>query len=359
MKDRTKRAEDWRDGIAAACERLVHPDVRGSQRDEQARLIGLLLAGPLLAGFLLGQLLWEASLAAMIPSALCLAFVTAWTCVVIVAQTGRSLWVCRLAGLALGLLVGTAIGAGGMLQSPLLVLLAAPAFEGWFMYRSRGGAIAGGWIAFAALALALFLSAGEFMAAQGFAGHLWIVPLAYAATVWLRLPMPDAARHALRPLDAGELARLTGALVVEVNRQGNVETIEGDAGKLLGVRPLALLGPGLFDRMQVTDRVTYLTGIDRACRGEPAVTLRIRLRQAGAGAADHVACRLSLASAGEDCVLIAIHPEDMAEAQGGDVSGQPVVRIGTGAGEGRRQEVPAARPIEIAEQGNAEARRSA
>jgi cell cycle sensor histidine kinase DivJ len=306
----------WREGLAAACAGLVHPRTGGDERLRQARLIGVLLIAPLLAGPLIAQLLWQHGLSAHIPASACLSLVAGWSGAVLVARSGSRVPIEQLAAALLGLLLAIAIAAGGVLHSPLLLLLAAPPLEFWFIARSRRAVLAGGLLSLAALGLAVALPG----AGSGFAGHFWLTPLAWAATVCLRLPL-ESARSRGHGFDPGELARLTGTLVAEAGPQGTIERISGRSEDLLGVPPLVLLGSGLFDRMQVTDRVTYLAGIDRLLRERKELTVAVRIR--AAGGARYVPCALTLAPMREDSVWITVRP---AVAEEAPRKGGPVVR---------------------------------
>jgi cell cycle sensor histidine kinase DivJ len=318
LKSTAKVEGDWREGLSAACERLVHPRVTDpAERSRQGRLIGLLLAAPFLAGTLVAQLLHGTLPTATMLAAVCSVFVFSWMGAVALALSGRGRLVGTAAVATLCALIGAALAATGMTGSPLLLLLAVPPFEMAWLNRSRGAMIAGWWAAAGAFALGSAATVLGHGAASSFAEHLWLVPLAYGATLWLRTGGSDREQRPVADPDA-ELARRSGAVILRVNDQGGVERLAGGAGALFGVNEAMLSGPGLFERLQVTDRVTYLTAMDRVRETGEAAEVDLRVRTAGGANASGAAHRLLrfrlVADSGRPGVLMMVRDCEEAEA---------------------------------------------
>ncbi|MDE2363646.1 MAG: PAS domain-containing sensor histidine kinase [Hyphomicrobiales bacterium] len=75
------------------------------------------------------------------------------------------------------------------------------------------------------------------------------------------------------------LAQTIGDLVVRQDRDGSVVHASNEALALFGLAPRELMGRGLFDRIHVGDRPTFLSAIADALDGETTVACVVRLRR--------------------------------------------------------------------------------
>ncbi len=72
-------------------------------------------------------------------------------------------------------------------------------------------------------------------------------------------------------------------LITRHTRSGNVTFASPAAERLIGVEPKALLGQGLFDRVHVADRPSYLTALSTAAGSDTETSVRFRLRRNDGG----------------------------------------------------------------------------
>ena len=270
---------DWSDSLKSLGERLVHASVGDrAERDVQVRLFAVALAAqPLLAfvvfssasgAFPIGHVLAMTGLAAG----------TALAVVCAVSVTGRFVFAGLAGLLVLSALCAVSMAAAGGLAGPLAVLAIVPAVEAWWVRRTRAAAAAG--LAFSAGIIAFQAIPGA-AATVPAAGWLVLAPLLWIASLAARMHvMQSAAREARQEADdAATQADLQPVVVLHLDRDGLVESASPRARSLMGLHPGLLLGDGLFNRLHVTDRVSWLTAVadlrDGAsmCEG----TLRIRL----------------------------------------------------------------------------------
>ena len=273
-------ADGWAAGIADGCDRLVEPSVKGEERQRQRRFIGVMLVGP----FALGAA-WPAAFAANLGAdslaVLGAMFCAAWVAVVIVSGRGHFKPVATAALIAATLFISLAAAGAGGLASPCILVLAALVFEPWWIFRTRGAALAGLAAAGAALALQPALSAWLGVAATGFQAWHWLAPLAYAALVAPRL----APMIAATPAEAGDAAgspleELLDAVLLRLNRTGDAVDAAGKPEELIGVPAQMLLGNGFFERIHVSDRILFLTAIADIRDGAKRRAVELRLRVA-------------------------------------------------------------------------------
>lgn len=281
MKSISAQHGNWRQGLAASCDSLVHPAVTDAgERTLHGRLLGLLFALPLYAGILLVQTLYEHLPATMLVAILCAAFAAGWLAAAAVAAVRNTRLAIRVSLGALTGLVGLAVGATGTFSSPLFFLLLAPAFELWWL----GGRPLQHGTLLSCLALLIAVASQPLVAVAGFSADLWLLPVCYGAAIWLRLPEAAPAEAPVREReDLADIARISGATVVRLDRRGHVEAMHGQLAEWLGVEPAALLGSGLFDRLHVTDRLVYLSALDTARTDGGSAEIRLRLRGASDG----------------------------------------------------------------------------
>jgi len=266
-------------GLRAGCERLVHPSVRDPEvRDRQSRLIGLLLAAPLFVCSAMAVLFPPAfgPLAAL--SLIGAGFTLAWTAAALVALSGSR---AAVEPVMLGLAVPAAAGivaAGGGLASPVLMLALALPFEAAWLARSRRAASVG---AAAALAVICLQAPAGALASPGASASAWqwLLPLAYAA---LALPramawLAEVRRESVRP-SAPSLDELIDAVEIGLGPTGEVIDVSLPARRIVGVAPALLMGDGLFDRIHVADRISYLGALADLRHGAGRQRVELRLR---------------------------------------------------------------------------------
>jgi cell cycle sensor histidine kinase DivJ len=274
------RSSEWLAGLAAGCDRLVHPSVTSDdQRAAQGRLLRVLLAGPfILAGAALQVLVPELGVALTL-TAVCVLLAMAWLCVVVVTATGRGgiAGGVILAGCALfaGLIIA---GAGG-LASPLALLAAFLVVEVHWIGRSARAAATGGAAAFAALAIQAVVSPwivdGQAVAS---AWH-WLLPGAYLASLAPRMREMLGERTPLGQEEAGAMLEQTiDAVVLRMATNGDVTDVSEKARDQLNLQPELLLSSGLLDRIHVADRVVYLSAIADLREGARTRRCDLRLR---------------------------------------------------------------------------------
>lgn len=268
---------------------LVHPSIPGSP-DEAAkhqsfiatRLVG---GGAALAGFPLYLVFWGAP---DIVGAVAFAWLmTPLAAALYLSRTGRLEDAQILSAIGFAGLIGWLASATGGLASPLLPwLLMVPAEAALTGARRvvKGAALA----AFVAL-LALFAvtayagpPAAE-VTADGAIGALPLLGLLpgilYLGTLMsgAATPAPPAGQSFAAPTDAGELVRHCPDIITRHRRNGNLTFLSPAAEMLLPVPQEELLGDGLFRRIHVGDRPTYLKALDDAANGDiPTVAFRMR-----------------------------------------------------------------------------------
>ncbi len=275
--------------MAAGCERMVHPSIVGqSDRERQRRFIGVMLASPFFAAGAAVTLVTSGMGAAVTVAAIFAAFGLCWFIALLVAATGKMAVAAQVALAIAGLALGSLIAAAGGLSSPVAMLVVALPFEAWWIGASRRAALWGAVSAAVAilvqpLAVAVFPFAG----AQIAPWH-WLVPLAWALTLVPRISaLRDTAGAADVVDTADRLEDIIDAVVLRVARHGEVLDASAKARTLLKLPPELLSGNGLFDRIHLSDRVSYLSALADMRDGALSrrLELRIRLPQNGNGQA--------------------------------------------------------------------------
>lgn len=277
--------------IAAGCERMVHPSILGqSGRERQRRFIGVMLAAPFFAAGAAVTLVTSGMGAAVTMAAIFAAFGLCWFIALLVAATGRMATAAPIALAMAAVALGGLIAAAGGLSSPVAMLAVALPFEAWWIGASRRAALWGAVSAIVAIALqplaAAFL---PFAGAQIAAWH-WLVPLAWALTLIPRLSAFRDSAGVADTLDRGDrLEDIIDAVILRVGRHGEVLDASAKARTLLKLPPELLSGTGLFDRVHLSDRVSYLSALAdmRDGAGSRRLELRIRLPQNGNGQSDN------------------------------------------------------------------------
>lgn len=286
------RTGNWQERLAAACDRLVHPAVTCvSTRTHHRRLIGLLLCAPFLLAGLTSQILYGLVDNGTLLALNCVIFAMAWIATAVVAAMAKTAIVEGILLVAATIIIGSAVSATGLLKSPLVLLLLVPPFECWWLHRSRGPSNKGWWASIGACAVALTAMSAGYGGAQQFSEQMWVAPLVYAVTMWVRFTSPDTAIEL--PSSSGsdiyeEAAKIAGVVLFRVKPDGEIDHVSTQSGSTIGVPPALLMGKGLFERIHVTDRVEYMAHLASArAEGERlSADLRVRMPGNGDGAVE-------------------------------------------------------------------------
>jgi cell cycle sensor histidine kinase DivJ len=279
----------------AGCERFVHPSIANPvERGRRARLVGVVVAAPffIMAAFVLA--FYGRIGTAMLAASLCALCGLCWLAALLVAVNVRRS-VIEGAVLVLAAALATMIlAASGGMAAPLCDAVAALFFESWWVARSRGATIGGAVTVRAVLVLQVpgggmfALPGGEVAAAVS--AWQWLVPLAYALTVWARIRGLLAAPRLVETDDAEPpLETRIDAVAARIAPNGDVIDVSDQAWRLFNLAPELLLGTGLFDRIHVADRVAYLCALAdmREKAAHARIDMRLRLPgPAGSGASD-------------------------------------------------------------------------
>ena len=250
------RTGELLDAVAARCERLVHGSVREpAERLRQRRLIGVMLAAPLLIAAPAAILLPPLVGAPAMLAGICAIFGAAFLIALLVAATGRA-FVAEAIALVLGAvaLAGVVASAGGP-ASPAAIVLAALPFEAWWVRRTPKAALAGAAAALATLPLQAVLGPDLFAGASPAAAH-WLIPLGYLAFVVPRLVAwldgrVDEAADEKRPLE-----EIVEAVVLRMDAGGEV----------LDASPAGAQDTGPRARASLVDRPVRPTACRRSRR---------------------------------------------------------------------------------------------
>ncbi|MER9582625.1 ATP-binding protein [Mesorhizobium sp. M0276] len=270
---------------------MVHPSILGqSDRERQRRFIGVMLAAPFFAAGAAVTLVTSGMGAAVTMAAIFAAFGLCWFVALLVAATGKMAIASQVALAAAGVSLGSLIAAAGGLSSPVAMLVVALPFEAWWIGASRRAALWGA-VSTAAAILVQPLAATvlPFAGAQIAAWH-WLVPLAWALTL---IPRASVLRDTTDASDlvktADRLEDIIDAVVLRVARHGEVIEASPKARTLLKLPAELLSGHGFFDRIHLSDRVSYLSALADMRDGALSrrLELRIRLPQNGNGQNDN------------------------------------------------------------------------
>ncbi|ESY71486.1 ATP-binding protein [Mesorhizobium sp. M0051] len=270
---------------------MVHPSILGqSDRERQRRFIGVMLAAPFFAAGAAVTLVTSGMGVAVTMAAIFAAFGLCWFIALLVAATGKMAIASQVALAAAGVSLGSLIAAAGGLSSPVAMLVVALPFEAWWIGASRRAALWGA-VSTAAAILVQPLAATvlPFAGAQIAAWH-WLVPLAWALTL---IPRASVLRDTTDASDlvktADRLEDIIDAVVLRVARHGEVIEASPKARTLLKLPAELLSGHGFFDRIHLSDRVSYLSALADMRDGALSrrLELRIRLPQNGNGQNDN------------------------------------------------------------------------
>lgn len=273
--------------MAVGCERLVHPSVKDPlERQQQRRFIGVMLAAPFLLAGGAVTLVTAAMGAALTMAAIFAAFGFFWITALLVAASGSVRAAIPAALLGSSIAIAALVAAAGGLASPVALLLLALPIEAFFIGASRKSALLGVAAGLGAVLLQGFFGAEFFPAMQVSAWH-WLLPLGWACTVAIRFAGTRTSAGVVDASnDATPLEDMLDAVVVRLARQGEVLDASEKARSILNLAPELLAGNGLFERIHLSDRVSYLSALADLREGAVLckLDLRIRLPQVGTGA---------------------------------------------------------------------------
>lgn len=273
------RSSEWLAGLAAGCDRLVHPSVTpAGPRARHRRLLGVLLVGPFFLAAAAAQVLVPQFGVAATLAGICGLLAVAWLAIVVVTTTGRD----RLAADAMLVLsvplVGLTIAAAGGPASPLALLAVGLAVESYWVARTTRSALLGMLAALAALLVQASVAPGLIGEQVLASVWHWLVPAAYVLSLAPRLREFLEARSPA--LQGGEPAieEIIDAVVLRMAPNGDVVDASQKARVLLNLPPELLLSTGLLERVHVADRVAYLCAVADIREGAPSRRCEVRLR---------------------------------------------------------------------------------
>ncbi|HEY4191540.1 MAG TPA: PAS domain-containing sensor histidine kinase [Mesorhizobium sp.] len=270
--------------MSVGCERLVHPSVQDAgEHSRQRRFIGVMLASPFFIAGAAVTLIAAGMGAAVTVAAIFAAFGLCWFTALLVAASASTKAAAPLALIVAGAVSALLIAAGGGFASPVALMVLALPFEAFWIAGTRKAAF---WGAAGALGAVLLqpVAAALLPPGSGVSAWNWLLPLAWAATIALRhngLRAMAAMQDA--PESAPLLEDMLDAVVFRTGRQGEVLDVSEKARSILNLAPELLAGSGLFDRIHLSDRVSYLSALADLREGAVLrkLDLRIRLPQAG------------------------------------------------------------------------------
>ncbi len=277
---------------------MVHPTITvPDERLRQRRFIGVMLAAPFLAAGAAVTLVTSSLGAAVTVAAIFAAFGLCWFAALLVAATGRMALAGQAALAMSGLALAGAIFAAGGLASPIALFAVALPFEAWWIGGSRRAGLWGALCAFAAILLQPFAGSILPLGPSQIAAWHWLLPLAWALTLAVRLTALRNPANAGHATPAGDhLEDMIDAVVLRVTRHGEVLDASARARSILKLPPELLFGAGLFERVHLSDRVAYLSALADMRDGAVArrVDLRVRLPRDGVSSDNFRPFRLDL-----------------------------------------------------------------
>jgi cell cycle sensor histidine kinase DivJ len=278
------RTQDWFAGIAAACDRLVHPSVNGENRARQRRFLGVLLSTPAIATPAIVQTMLPAHGLVGALGLLGATFVASWLLSLYVVLSAHSRGAEGVAIFSAALLVAILTASGGGASAPVAILVLALPLEAFWVSGSRKAAMI-------ALAAGLGMMAawvnvmgmgGAAAASTVASASLWLSPALYA----LLLAGRGVTAHEVDPEAEREAefivpGKALEAVLVKVSGSGDVNLVSDQARDVMHLEPELLLGTGLFERIHVADRVSFLCGLSAVRDGEVSRRTGLRLRLPG------------------------------------------------------------------------------
>ncbi|WP_367715396.1 PAS domain-containing sensor histidine kinase [Nitratireductor sp. GISD-1A_MAKvit] len=163
----------------------------------------------------------------------------------------------------------------------MAMLAVIPVAESYWVARERRAVWLGaGAAVISVLAAHLATSTGVLsVSTLPIAAH-WLVPVAYCVTLAVRLAATDARTVAETEAvsEASDIESRMNALIMRLNRTGDVQTASHQAETILKLRPDILLGNGFFERIHVGDRVGYLCAVSDTYEDGMGREVSVRLR---------------------------------------------------------------------------------
>ena len=289
----TTRFGEIVEAATAGCDRLVSLSItKEDDRTRQRRLIGIFLAAPFFLAAAFAFFLSASLAPSMTLALICATFSLAWIGVLLVSSSAKDS-VAGIIGLVAGTIVlSVLVAAAGGIASPLAVLILALPFEAYWQRRTAGALIWGGAAALSVLPMQALTGSMFFPVSQVPAAWHWLVPVAYAATLVVRIGGAFETARVEEHEDAVRLETIVDAVVVRMSMNGDVTDVSPQARTTLRLAPELMLGAGLFDRIHISDRVGYLCALAdlRAGAQRRIVEARMRLPRtddARAGLADN------------------------------------------------------------------------
>ncbi len=287
----------------------MHPSVTsGRERAHQARLLSVIAAAPFFIVVTMALLVDPAPVLAILLGLTSVIFAGAFALAAGVAFTGKPGLFAAAGLFSLAGAIMFAISAAGGAAGPLTVLVAVPAFEAWWIARTRTALARGLAVSAAMLAAQPLLSTISLAGDGGPSPLLAIVPLAWLASAGARAwIMFNNEAGSSDDLPARRIQLCIDAVVLEFAPDGEVVDGSHKARELLNLDPGLLIGAGLFERIHVADRVAFLNAVanmrDGAARDEVELRLRLPGSAASGGFQGHEPFVLKLANGGEDRIF--------------------------------------------------------
>ncbi|WP_229729213.1 sensor histidine kinase [Agaricicola taiwanensis] len=205
------------------------------------------------------------------------------------SRTGKMVRAHILSAVSVALLVfPVAVATGGIMSFAVPWLIIIPletAFSGSRKAIGAGvvsalvvavalvGIDLAGWLPASALSPQ---AAKSMLFASGALAALYAALLAVRANNISRLSMEDTRRGEAR---YRLLAEHMHDLITRHTRSGNVTFASPAATRITGAEPAALMGQGLFDRVHIADRPSYLTALSTTATTGTETSVRFRLRR--------------------------------------------------------------------------------
>ncbi len=313
------KTEELLGALHAGCERLVHPSVADeAARGRHGRLLGILLASPLLLASATAVLFAPVFGTTATLALIGLVFTLAWSAAAMLALGGGRTAIEPVAMMIATLALSGIVAASGGLASPALLAVLALPFEASWLVRSRRAAQFGAIAALAVLPLQAVIGAFIAGGGAGISGWHWLVPLAYAAFAVPRAVawVAEARREPVRS-DVPALEDVIDAVTLRLAPTGDVIDASPPARRIICVAPELLLGNGLSDRIHVADRVGYLCALAalRQNAGRQRIEIRLRSPADGNGPGAYRPFALEMARGddrGETVMAVLRNNEEMA-----------------------------------------------
>lgn len=264
--------------LLRSSDRFICPSVTDpEERERQSRLIKLLLFGPFCFVAVVTAVAAGHVSNASILAIACAGLALPWMAAGLLSSTGeaRAISIVTLGFACAGLAVLVSLGGG--LASPLMMLVFALPAESYWVTRNWQSALLGLVAAVTAIAIQFLLPP---LSSAVQPGH-WFVPFAYyVMLVWrARPPLAAAAEIASSgDLRNVRIMKAMNAAVVDFGPGNEVVHASGQVGQLLNVDGPFLLGNGLFNRIHVGDRVTFLSALSGIRNGEGTGPVELRIR---------------------------------------------------------------------------------